>query len=104
MTTMPKKDKNDAALKAVGHPLRRMIMRRLEKNANGGLSPSELAKEMDAPLTHLSYHVRILAQTGVIKLVKTTPRRGAVEHHYKRAGNAVDKKAAQVLDLINGKK
>lgn len=100
---MSKQTKNDAALRAVSHPLRRAVMRRLETNANGGLSPSEMAKELDAPLSLLSYHVRVLAETGVLKLVKTTPRRGAVEHHYKRAGNAVDKTAAKVLDLINGK-
>jgi hypothetical protein len=45
-------------------------------------SPSEIASELDAPLTHVSYHVRQLAQLGLIKLVRTTPRRGAVEHHY----------------------
>jgi predicted transcriptional regulator len=45
-------------------------------------SPSEIANELSAPLTHVSYHVRQLAGLGLIKLVKTTPRRGAVEHHY----------------------
>jgi predicted transcriptional regulator len=45
-------------------------------------SPSEIASELDAPLTHVSYHVRQLASLGLIKLVRTTPRRGAVEHHY----------------------
>jgi predicted transcriptional regulator len=45
-------------------------------------SPSEIASELDAPLTHVSYHVRQLAGLGLIKLVRTTPRRGAVEHHY----------------------
>src|SRR6266513_2029939 len=45
-------------------------------------SPSEIASELEAPLTHVSYHVRQLAALGLIKLVRTTPRRGAVEHHY----------------------
>jgi hypothetical protein len=31
----------------------------------------------------VSYHVRILARLGLIELVRTTPRRGAVEHHYR---------------------
>jgi len=30
----------------------------------------------------VSYHVRTLAQLELIKLVKKTPRRGAIEHHY----------------------
>lgn len=95
------KDKNDAVLTALGHPLRRAVLRRLENSTNGGLSPSQMADELDAPLANLSYHVRILAETGVLKLVKITPRRGAVEHYYKRAGNVIDKKAAEVLKLIN---
>jgi DNA-binding transcriptional ArsR family regulator len=45
-------------------------------------SPSELAKELEAPLGNVSYHVRILASLGLIRLVKETPRRGSVEHHY----------------------
>jgi DNA-binding transcriptional ArsR family regulator len=97
---MSKQDKNDAVVKAVGHPLRRAILRRLESDANGGLSPSALAKELDADLASLSYHIRILSETGVLKLVKTTPRRGAVEHFYKRAGTHLDRKAAQLLHLI----
>jgi DNA-binding transcriptional ArsR family regulator len=100
---MPKKDINDAALKALGHPLRRMVLRRLEEANNGGLSPSELAKEFNAPLTHMSYHVRVLAETGAIRLTKTTPRRGAVEHHYKRSSSSVYKQAKRVLDLIEKK-
>jgi DNA-binding transcriptional ArsR family regulator len=46
-------------------------------------SPKEIAREIGAPLTHVSYHVRQLAQLGLIKLERTTPRRGAVEHHYR---------------------
>lgn len=97
-----KMDKNDAVLNALGHPIRRAILRRLENNANGGVSPSQLAKDLEGhlPLANISYHVRILAQTGVLKLVKTKPRRGAVEHYYKRAGNAIDKQAAEMLNLI----
>jgi DNA-binding MarR family transcriptional regulator len=46
-------------------------------------SPSELADELDAPLGTVSYHVRELARFGLVKLVKRTPRRGAIEHHYR---------------------
>lgn len=31
----------------------------------------------------VSYHVRILEELGCIELVSTTPRRGAIEHHYR---------------------
>lgn len=65
--------------KAYAHPLRIHILGLLDDRV---ASPSEIANELDAPLTHVSYHVRQLAGLGLIKLVRTTPRRGAVEHHY----------------------
>jgi len=65
--------------KAYAHPLRIHILGMLDDRI---ASPSEIAGELGAPLTHVSYHVRQLAGLGLIKLVKTTPRRGAVEHHY----------------------
>jgi predicted transcriptional regulator len=65
--------------KAYAHPLRIHILGMLDDRV---ASPSEIASELDAPLTHVSYHVRQLASLGLIKLVRTTPRRGAVEHHY----------------------
>ncbi len=65
--------------KAYAHPLRIHILGLLDDRV---ASPSEIASELNAPLTHVSYHVRQLAGLGLIKLVKTTPRRGAVEHHY----------------------
>jgi DNA-binding transcriptional ArsR family regulator len=73
-------DINDPRLvKALAHPLRLRILGILE---NRVASPSELAEELSAPLGNVSYHVRMLADFGLIKLVRRTPRRGAVEHHY----------------------
>jgi len=45
-------------------------------------SPRQLSDELDAPLQNVSYHVRELAKLNLIKLVRTTQRRGAIEHHY----------------------
>ena len=67
-------------VKALAHPLRVRILGMLEDRT---ASPSELAEELEAPLGNVSYHVRQLAALGLIKLVKKTPRRGAIEHHYK---------------------
>ena len=76
----PDKDVTDARLvKALAHPLRVRILGVLDERI---ASPSELAEELDAPLGNVSYHVRILASLGLIRLVKETPRRGSVEHHY----------------------
>jgi DNA-binding transcriptional ArsR family regulator len=72
-------------IKALTHPLRVSILGALEERT---ASPSELAEELDAPLGNVSYHVRQLHALGLIKLVKKTPRRGAIEHHYKAVGRA----------------
>jgi hypothetical protein len=42
-----------------------------------------MAKEFDESLPLVSYHVRILRELECIELVRTTPRRGAIEHHYR---------------------
>ena len=85
--------------KAYAHPLRIHILGKLDNRVG---SPSELAEELGAPLTHVSYHVRQLAGLGLIKLVKTTPRRGAVEHHYtaKIRPTITDKAWAEVPEVV----
>jgi DNA-binding transcriptional ArsR family regulator len=65
--------------KALAHPLRLEILRRLGDRT---ASPSEIAEEIGAPLTNVSYHVRKLRALGLIKLVRKTPKRGVVEHYY----------------------
>ena len=97
---MSNKDKNDAVLSALGHPVRREILRKLAESNGKGVSPTEIADDLGEKLPNVSYHIRILAKTGVLKLVKTEPRRGAIEHFYKRAGNSVDKGVTEVLKLI----
>jgi DNA-binding transcriptional ArsR family regulator len=77
----PRSDISDPrVIKALTHPLRVQILRALEERT---ASPSELADEIGAPLGNVSYHVRQLHALGLIKLVRKTPRRGAIEHHYK---------------------
>jgi hypothetical protein len=46
-------------------------------------SPSELAVEFDEPLGNVSYHIKTLEELGCIELVRTTPARGALQHHYR---------------------
>src|SRR3954465_6924334 len=65
--------------KALAHPLRVDILRHLGDRT---ASPSEIAAEIGAPLTNVSYHVRKLRALGLIKLVRKTPKRGVVEHYY----------------------
>src|SRR6202008_4618159 len=64
--------------KALAHPLRhRLLAAMSEREA----SPSELAAELGEPLGNVAYHVRMLETLGWIELVRTTARRGALEHH-----------------------
>jgi DNA-binding transcriptional ArsR family regulator len=75
---------NDPRLvKALAHPLRVSILSALEHRT---ASPSELAEELGVPLPNLSYHIRMLVQLDLLKLVRTRPRRGAIEHYYKASG------------------
>ncbi len=46
-------------------------------------SPKEISEQLDKGLSQVSYHVLVLRQCRLIKLVKTEPRRGAVEHYYR---------------------
>jgi DNA-binding transcriptional ArsR family regulator len=67
-------------VKAIGHPLRMQLLARLNERV---ASPVELARELDESVQLVSYHVRILRDLGFVELVSTTPRRGAIEHHYR---------------------
>lgn len=82
-----------ALVRALAHPLRARILSVLQERRG---SPRELADELEAPLGNVSYHVRILADLKLIKLVKKTPRRGAIEHHYEATS------AARVTDQVWG--
>ena len=67
---------------ALGHPLRRQILRKMIAEDNE-TSPCELAADLDQPLSRLSYHVRVLAQNSAVKLVRTRQIRGSTEHFYR---------------------
>ncbi len=72
-----------AWFEAVSHPHRIAIMRRLM--TTGTATPSDLAGMLRGPLGTISYHVRVLAKQGVLRLTGKTQRRGALAHHYQLA-------------------
>src|SRR4051794_18196302 len=86
-------------VKALAHPLRVQILSTLEDRI---ASPSDLATELGAPLGNVSYHVRTLADLGLVKLVKRRTRRGAVEHYYQARGGAQvsNRAGAQVPGVV----
>src|SRR4051812_50089468 len=65
-------------VKALAHPLRVQILGLLEQRST---SPSELAAELRVPLGNVGYHVRQLQSFGLRRLIRTTSRRGSIEHH-----------------------
>ena len=70
---------NPALVRAVAHPLRAKMLYAMQERPT---SPKEMAAEFGVPLSNVAYHVQILRKLKLIKLVKKTPRRGAIEHHY----------------------
>lgn len=75
-----KQSREPQVFKALAHPLRmKLLVAMSEREA----SPSELATELGEPLGNVAYHVRMLERLHCIELVRTTPRRGALEHHYR---------------------
>lgn len=67
-------------LHAISHPIRIEIQCILFSRM---ASPNEIAKELDEGVSNVSHHVKVLKEDGVIRLIKTEPRRGAVEHYYR---------------------
>jgi DNA-binding transcriptional ArsR family regulator len=86
-------------VKMLSHPLRVRILAILEQRV---ASPSEIAQELDASLGVVSYHVRRLEALGMIKLVRKTPRRGAIEHYYRADAkhHIPDQAWAQVPEIV----
>lgn len=71
--------------KALAHPLRVSILTSLQRGIS---SPNQLAQELGEPLGNVSYHVKTLLEYDCVELVKTEPRRGAVEHFYRATERA----------------
>lgn len=77
---------DERLVKALTHPLRWQILEVLNRGVN---SPREIAEEIGAKLGDVGYHVRRLHELGVIELVRTEQRRGAIKHFYKPNSRAM---------------
>ncbi|MEA2492889.1 MAG: hypothetical protein QOJ29_800 [Thermoleophilaceae bacterium] len=82
-------------LKALNHPVRRQVMAMLDE---GVASSKELAARLGLTIPNVSYHVGILRDLGLIKVVRETPRRGAIERHYKATQRSLS--VRQVIDWL----
>lgn len=80
----PGRGKANDLFNALAHPLRRTILRTM-LDQGGETSPRELSVQLSEPLSALSYHVRVLAECGALKLVRTRQIRGSTQHFYRAA-------------------
>ncbi len=69
--------------RATAHPLRVSILEILGIDGGRTLSPSDLSRELQIPLSNTNYHVTELAKAQLIDLVRTRQVRGATEHFYR---------------------
>ena len=75
-----RREREALIVKAIANPLRQQILRILNERV---ASPKEISQELGLPLPNVSYHTKILRDYECIELVRTEPRRGAVEHFYR---------------------
>lgn len=68
-------------LKGLAHPIRLELLGILSYR---DISPSEFARHRGEPVSNLTYHFNTLEELGCIELARTQPRRGSVEHIYRR--------------------
>lgn len=66
-------------LTALGHALRLKILRLAQE---GPLSAKEAADLLEEPISKVSYHMKVLAESGFLEVSHQTPRRGAIETFY----------------------
>jgi DNA-binding transcriptional ArsR family regulator len=73
-------------INAIGHPLRRRILRLLADRRERS-SPTKIAKELHLHVGMIGYHVRVLRELGAVELTDEKMVRGAVEHFYETTIN-----------------
>lgn len=74
-------DWTSALAKVLAHPIRIEFLQLLARH--GELSPRDAAASTGVSLASVAYHVRELAAHGLVALIGTRPRRGAVQHFYR---------------------
>lgn len=79
-------DYDEKLAKALSHPLRQRILEALNRGVD---SPREIADDLDAKLGDVGYHTRKLHELGLIELVRTEQRRGAMKHFYRPTTRAI---------------
>ncbi|MFL5833103.1 MAG: ArsR/SmtB family transcription factor [Solirubrobacterales bacterium] len=90
--------------RATAHPLRVSILEILGIDGGRVLSPSDLSRELQIPLSNTNYHVTELAKAGLIELVRERQVRGATEHFYRLPEAAAANGSAQWSEATEEKR
>jgi DNA-binding transcriptional ArsR family regulator len=77
-TERPRASEN--RIRAMSHPLRAAVLRILSERT---ASPAEMARELGAELSNVSYHAKQLVALECAELVDVQVVRGALEHFYR---------------------
>jgi DNA-binding transcriptional ArsR family regulator len=72
--------RDPSVLRTLANPSR---MRIYVATVERAYSAKELAERFEQPLARVSYHMRTLADAGLLRAVRHTRRRGAIETHYR---------------------
>src|SRR5215212_10782280 len=70
-----------AQVKAIGHPLRTTILGLLHERA---ATVTELAAALKRPKSTIAHHVKVLAEAGLVQVVRTRRVRAIEERFYGR--------------------
>ncbi|HET9593638.1 MAG TPA: winged helix-turn-helix domain-containing protein [Solirubrobacterales bacterium] len=70
----------EVLVKALNHPVRVKALTILTERT---ASPKEIAAEIEAPLSNVSYHVRVLDELGLVEIREEESVRGSVAHFYR---------------------
>src|SRR3954451_20971282 len=84
--------------RATAHPLRVSILEILGIDGGRVLSPSDLSRELQIPLSNTNYHVTELAKSELIELVRERQVRGATEHFYRLPAEGRELEGAGAAD------
>jgi len=88
--------------RATAHPLRVSILEILGLDGGRVLSPSDLSRELQIPLSNTNYHVTELAKSGLIELVRERQVRGATEHFYRLPEAAATAQGNESEEAVDG--
>jgi DNA-binding transcriptional ArsR family regulator len=89
-------DSTQNLLVALGHPTRRQILRKM--SGQPPTSPRQITEKLDETLSNVSYHFRVLAESGVLELITTRPVRGSTQHFY---GVSIEAEWARALLAVD---